>query len=98
MGQNGEQVRTVHVTAEPAPQALGGDQGLRVCMLVSGLMFGGGQRVVLDLLAKAREMAGIEGRLILLGGREPAVTRHAAVIVPYDGRYNQPSVLFATSR
>lgn len=70
---------------------------MKVALLVSGLMYGGGQQVVVDMLGRLGECADIDARLILLGCREPRLAGHAARVVDYDGRFNRPGSLLATS-
>jgi glycosyltransferase involved in cell wall biosynthesis len=59
-------------------------------------MFGGGQRVVTDLGSWLRAR-GVPVRIILLGDADPRIVAHGDDIVPYDGRYNDPRVLFETA-
>ncbi len=66
---------------------------MKVTLLISGLMYGGGQKVVLDLLREARRRNGLDVELTLLGCRESVLRRAAAHVVPYDGRYNRLATL-----
>jgi glycosyltransferase involved in cell wall biosynthesis len=66
-------------------------------LLISGLMYGGGQKVVLDLLGELRHGSGLDVQLTLLGCREPALRQAATHVVPYDGRYNQLTTLLLTA-
>ena len=58
-------------------------------LVVSGLMFGGGQRVVLDLADRATG-GGVKVCVVLLGAASDKFDQFAPKIVPYDGRYNHP--------
>lgn len=73
---------------------------VRVLHVVSGLFYGGGQRVVADLLrALPRAGAGaFDCRLWTLGEGETPLTRMAGGSVAYDGRYNSPATLWGGSR
>jgi len=70
-----------------------------VLHVISGLFYGGGQRVVLDLLGAQAAAGGVKAGLCTLGDCRgwPAVPP-GAVAVPYDGRYNSPRVLWAAAR
>jgi glycosyltransferase involved in cell wall biosynthesis len=61
-------------------------------------MYGGGQRVVLDLLECGRKSADLDIKLALLGCREAALKPFADDVVVYDGRYNRPRTLLGTAR
>lgn len=66
---------------------------LRVLQVISGMMYGGGQRVAEDLLDEADAQAGIEMDLCLLGDRAIDRFQRRGEVVPYDGRYNRIGVL-----
>lgn len=70
---------------------------VKVVLLVSGLMYGGGQKVALGLLRELRLTNGLDVRLILLGCREPTLEQAASHVMPYDGRYNRLTTLLATA-
>jgi glycosyltransferase involved in cell wall biosynthesis len=70
----------------------------RVLHVISGLFYGGGQRVVLDLLKSLPQAGDIDARLCTMG--DCADSPLAAVCgstVAYDGRYNSPRVLLGTA-
>ncbi len=70
-----------------------------VLHVVSGTMYGGGQRVVLDLLKGMSEMMSVPPRLCALGKTAGSpLTARADYEVGYDGRYSRPDVLWRTSR
>src|SRR5262245_38269485 len=71
--------------------------GEQVVTLISGLMLGGGQRVVTDLLEHASRTADLDLRLVLLGSREGTLAELADWIVDYDGKYNAPWTLLGTA-
>ncbi|QVL50095.1 MAG: glycosyltransferase family 4 protein [Thiocapsa sp.] len=71
-------------------------QPCKVLLLVSGLMYGGGQRVVIDL-ANAARRAGLDARVILLGYQTREFDRFAPAVVDYDGQYNRLSSLLGTA-
>lgn len=60
-------------------------------------MYGGGQKVVLDLLREAQRRDELDVALTLLGCREPVLQQAAAHVVPYDGRYNRLTTLLPTA-
>jgi glycosyltransferase involved in cell wall biosynthesis len=70
---------------------------IRTLLLVSGRMYGGGQRVVLDLLEESQKW--IKGSLDLCLLGEPVATMPPvrAEVVQYDGQYNRPLTLWKTS-
>jgi len=70
---------------------------LRSLLLVSGCMYGGGQRVVLDLLEESQNSTSIVAELCLLGGPVPTMPPVSAQVVEYDGRYNRPMTLLKTA-
>ena len=70
---------------------------MRVVLLISGLMYGGGQKVVVDLIRELRHRNELDVRLILLGCREPILRQAATQVVPYDGRYNRLTTLLPTA-
>jgi glycosyltransferase involved in cell wall biosynthesis len=61
-------------------------------------MFGGGQRVALDLLEQSVRRPELDLRLILLGCREQSLKRYATAIIDYNGAYNSPLTLFGTAQ
>lgn len=65
-------------------------------LVVSGLMFGGGQRVVMDL---AKEGATVGGRpeIVLLGCGTEYFNEFDPRVVSYDGRYNRSWTLLKTA-
>lgn len=71
---------------------------MKVIFIISGLMFGGGQRVVLDLLNQAHHKKGSNARLILLGCCVSALESKADEVIPYDGHYNRIRTLLGTAR
>ena len=67
---------------------------LTVCHVISSLMYGGGQRVALDLVKWLGRESALETRLVLIGDRVAdgltlldVPTTH---VTAYDGRYNRP--------
>ncbi len=60
-------------------------------------MFGGGQRVVMDLADEATH-AGIPVLVILLGRKTNHFDRFNPQVIPYDGRYNRIGSLLGTAR
>jgi glycosyltransferase involved in cell wall biosynthesis len=67
--------------------------GLRVLHVISGRFFGGGQRVMLELMRALPRVAAVESRLCLLGEGETPLADTDHESVPYDGRYNRPATL-----
>ena len=69
-------------------------KGLTVWHVVSSLMYGGGQRVAVDLVRRLGREPGLQTRLVLIG--ETTADGFGHVNVPmthvraYDGRYNRP--------
>ena len=61
-------------------------------------MFGGGQRVVSDLLDGIEALGEAPPRLILLGCRGNHFDRYQPRVVEYDGRFNRLGVLWSTAR
>ncbi len=62
-------------------------------------MYGGGQRVVLDLLKGMSGLLSVPPRLCALGRTEGSpLTARADYEVSYEGRYSRPEVLWRTSR
>ncbi len=65
--------------------------------VVSSLMFGGGQRIALDLVDRLRVDSQLDVRLVTLGARIasefPPLQPHDAHLPSYDGRYNRPRSL-----
>jgi glycosyltransferase involved in cell wall biosynthesis len=71
---------------------------IRALLIISGRMYGGGQRVVLDLLEESQKWMNGTVDLCLLGGPEATMPPVRAEVVQYDGRYNRPLTLWRTSR
>ncbi|MGE3314269.1 MAG: glycosyltransferase family 4 protein [Planctomycetaceae bacterium] len=72
---------------------------VRVIHVISGLFYGGGQRVVLDLLRELAIAGKDDVQLCCLGEHEECpLAAHRDVTIPYDGRYNSPAVLWKTVR
>jgi glycosyltransferase involved in cell wall biosynthesis len=71
---------------------------IRPLLLVSGRMYGGGQRVVLGLLEESQRWINGAVDLCLLGGPVATMPPVRAEVVEYDGRYNRPLTLWKTSR
>jgi glycosyltransferase involved in cell wall biosynthesis len=70
-------------------------QTVRVLQVISGLFYGGGQRVVLDLLDQLPTSNSVDVQLCCLGDHAGSpLAPHAAVTIPYNGRYNHPAVLW----
>lgn len=73
-----------------------------VCHVVSSLMFGGGQKVALDLASRLADSADTRTLLVLLGNRIapdwPAINSPWLRVVSYDGRYNRPGSLIGAAR
>jgi glycosyltransferase involved in cell wall biosynthesis len=70
-----------------------------ICQVVSGLMYGGGQKVALDLASRLDRQPGKETILVLLGERIapgfPGSESRRIQVASYDGRYNRPSSIAA---
>lgn len=60
---------------------------MRVLHVISGRMYGGGQRVALDLCFGLRESGAVQADLGHLGCSVEALRSNAAFVVPYDGNY-----------
>lgn len=71
---------------------------IRPLLLISGRMYGGGQRVVFDLLEEYQKSISVAADLCLLGGPVPTMPPVRTEVVDYDGRYNRPLTLWKTSR
>lgn len=69
----------------------------RVIHVISGLMYGGGQKVALDLL-DGFTLRGADARLWLLGCRHDVLRERAEHVVRYDGAYSSPATLIAAAR
>jgi len=65
----------------------------KVVQVVSGLFWGGGQKVVFDLCRSFSNSSRYVVYLCLLGDKCPQLSRFAACIVPYDGSYNDIGTL-----
>lgn len=63
---------------------------LRVLHVISGRMFGGGQRVVQDLVRTLPSVADLEVRLCLLGKKGDFFAEFDPTVVEYDGNYRNP--------
>ncbi len=71
---------------------------LRVLHLISGLFYGGGQRVVLDLLKSLPDTGQVDAQLCCLGEHVGSpLAKHCDFTIPYNGRYNSPRVLWSTA-
>jgi len=72
-----------------------------ICHIVSGLMYGGGQRVALDMAAGLARQPGIRTLLVLLGCRTakgfPPIDCEWIQLGSYDGRYNRPLPVIRTA-
>lgn len=71
---------------------------IRTLLVISGRMYGGGQRIVLDLLEESRKWIDGVVDLCLLGGPVATMPLVRAEVVEYNGRYNRPLTLWKTSR
>ncbi len=75
---------------------------LTVCHVVSSLMYGGGQRVALDLVSHLGREPALKVGLILVGDRVadglPLFDVPTTRVMPYDGRYNSPLSLVRAAR
>jgi len=60
-------------------------------------MFGGGQRVALDLLDQLAREHFADGRLVLMGCQDEVLRDRSDFVLAYDGRYNNAFVLLATA-
>jgi glycosyltransferase involved in cell wall biosynthesis len=68
-----------------------------VIHVISGLFFGGGQRVVADLLQGQWGLSGYGSSLVLLGDAGTRLSGLATHTIPYNGRYNSPRQLVSTA-
>lgn len=73
-------------------------RSLRVLHVISGLFYGGGQRVVVDLLRELPSAARAECRLCLLGSGGTLLDDLADVTLAYDGQYNTLKTLWRGAR
>lgn len=74
---------------------LGNAGQLKILHVISGRFFGGGQRVVLDLLGALPKVDEIDLRLCALGrSHDSPLMPRADMIVDYDGQYNHPMTLY----
>ena len=71
---------------------------IRPMLLISGRMYGGGQRVVFDLLDYCQQAGTVAAELCLLGGPVENMPGVRAEVVKYDGRYNRAQTLWTTAR
>ncbi|MCA9025592.1 MAG: glycosyltransferase family 4 protein [Planctomycetaceae bacterium] len=72
---------------------------VRVLHVISGLFYGGGQRVVLDLLNTIPEVSQVSVGLCTLGEPEnPELKAEKTHSIHYQGSYNDPRVLLQTAR
>jgi glycosyltransferase involved in cell wall biosynthesis len=69
----------------------------RPLLVISGRMYGGGQRVVLDLLQESRKSRNLLVDVCLLGTPVTTMPAIPAEVVEYDGRYNRPLTLWKTA-
>lgn len=81
-----------------APGLTGRSGPLRVLHVISGRMFGGGQRVVQDLVRTLPTLADLEVRLCLLGRQGDFFAEFAPTVVAYDGNYRNPLSAWRTAR
>lgn len=70
----------------------------RVVHLISGRMYGGGQKVALDLLDGLAMTGQVDAQLWLLGCRYDSLRDRATFIADYDGDYSSLSTLFSAAR
>lgn len=68
-----------------------------VIQVISGRMYGGGQRVAIDLRNWLRANGQCTAALLVLGNREPLMAAQADLVIQYDGRYNRPWSVLATA-
>lgn len=68
----------------------------KVMLIVSGLMFGGGQRIVMELVEEAAR-EGVKLSVVLLGKNEKEFDWPDAESIEYDGRYNRVRTLVGTA-
>lgn len=74
------------------------DAEARVLHVINGLFYGGGQRVVLDLLKSLPRVTDVESRLCVLGeSSESPLVQYCDLSLPYNGRYNNPHILLRTA-
>jgi glycosyltransferase involved in cell wall biosynthesis len=72
---------------------------VRILHVISGLFYGGGQRVVIDLLKSLPRAGPVDVRLCTLGEvRGSPLASYRDFNVKYSGRYNSPRVLFDAAR
>jgi glycosyltransferase involved in cell wall biosynthesis len=72
---------------------------VRILHVISDLFYGGGQRVVLDLLKSLPQAGAVDVRLCTLGEvRGSPLAAHRDFSVDYSGRYNSPRVLVGAAR
>jgi len=69
-----------------------------VVHVISGLFYGGGQQVVLDLLEALPDVGQERVALCILGDRDAKMSAAADHCVDYDGRYNRLRTLWRTAR
>ena len=81
-----------HNSEQPNEQA----RPPRVALVVSGLMFGGGQQVVLDLARELRRRS-MDVSVVLLGRRTDKLDPMSPDVISYDGRYNRIGTLLGTA-
>ncbi|MBK8066821.1 MAG: glycosyltransferase family 4 protein [Rhodanobacteraceae bacterium] len=60
-------------------------------------MYGGGQRVAIDIRDWSRRNGQPCNELIALGDSDPNMAHHADLVIQYDGRYNRPSSILAAA-
>jgi len=71
---------------------------IRVLHVISGRMFGGGQRVVQDLLRTLPTVADLDVRLCLLGQKGDFFAEFKPLVVKYRGSYRNPLTAWRTAR
>jgi glycosyltransferase involved in cell wall biosynthesis len=88
------QCRSDTVSSESSEGDRRGGSPIRVLHVISGLFYGGGQRVVLDLLDALPAIEGIETDFCTLGEPQgPPLSDRVDFFLPYNGRYNDLRVL-----
>jgi glycosyltransferase involved in cell wall biosynthesis len=70
---------------------------IRVVHLISGQMYGGGQKVALDLVEGLRTSRGANSELWLMGCRHGSLRERADFIANYDGNYSSPATLLRSA-
>lgn len=88
MALNGREVENWEIGKSVAIGRLKTGDARQCALVISGRMFGGGQRVVLDL-ADAASRVGDGVKVMLLGHETPQFDNVSPVVVEYDGRYDR---------